>query len=180
MALRGSAPRRYARAAFELAHEQGQEDQWLPQLDLAATTLSDPALVAALLDSELPFEQKQGIVDQLLPGLQPLVRNLVYVLIQRQRIDQLPAVRDEFRRLLNEERGIAMAVVTTAVPVDAAEQARIQQELATRTGKQLEIEMRVDPQIIGGLTARIGDTIIDGSTRGRLIALRRRLAGAAR
>lgn len=80
-----------------------------------------------------------------------------------------------FRRLLNEHRGIAVAQVTTAIPIDERQKAVIASRLGRRFGKTVVLEPRVDPAILGGVIAQIGDTVIDSSIRGRLERLRRTL-----
>ena len=87
----------------------------------------------------------------------------------------MPEIAEAFRRLLNEHRGIAVAQVTTAVPIDERQKATIASRLGQRVGKTVTVETRVDPEILGGVIAQIGDNVIDGSVRGRLERLRRAL-----
>ena len=98
------------------------------------------------------------------------------LLIAKGRITLLPEVAQQFERLLNQAQNVVVAEVTTAIPLDAAEEARVAQQLSGMTGKEVRIQTRVDPTIQGGLIARIGDRVIDGSVRTRLAMLRRELA----
>jgi F-type H+-transporting ATPase subunit delta len=90
-------------------------------------------------------------------------------------MELVPEIATQFRRLLNEYRGIAVAQVTTAVPIDDRQKAVIASRLGRRLGKTVTLEERVDPSILGGVIAQVGDTVIDGSIRGRLERLRRTL-----
>jgi F-type H+-transporting ATPase subunit delta len=171
-----SIGRRYARAVFELALERGESlDTWLSDLRAIETALSDPAIMAVLAGPQLPFEQKRALVERALAGVDELRRNLVYMLIEAGRIEAFGAIVRELQRLVNEHNGIAEATVTTAVPLSDGEAARIAERVGRLLGKQVILERRVDPAIIGGIVVRVGDTLINGSVAGRLAALREQL-----
>jgi len=171
-----SVSRRYARAAFELALENGQTpESWLADLETIASVVGDPEVNRILVSPKLSFEQKQALVDRAITGLDPLRRNFVYLLIDRGRIDLIDAIRRAFRELVLEHQGIAEATVTTAVPISDAEAARIGEQLGRMVGKKVVVQRQVDPSIIGGLVARVGDTLINGSVAARLAALREQL-----
>lgn len=173
-----SSARRYAKAAFDIAASQNRFDTWLEDLKVLLQHLESGAFRAELESVRIPFASKKQMLEQAFGGrIDPLVLNLALLLAQRSRIGVLPEVVAEFQRLLNERRGIAEADVTTAVPMSEAEQADVKAKLTEITGKQIVLRTKVDPEIIGGLIARIGDQVIDGSARTRLLALRRRLAG---
>jgi F-type H+-transporting ATPase subunit delta len=107
------------------------------------------------------------------------VRSFLHILAERDRLDQVPGIAEALRALINKQRGIVTAEVTTAVPLDAQLQGVVTQRLATylnRQPQQLSIRARVDPSIIGGVVARVGDQLIDDSVRGRLERLRRALS----
>jgi F-type H+-transporting ATPase subunit delta len=97
--------------------------------------------------------------------------------VEKGRIELAQQVRDEYQRLLDERRGIAQATVFTAVPLSDDERRAVAQRLQKLTGKEIVLDAQVDPDVLGGLVARIGDRLIDGSTRGRLLALRQSLVG---
>jgi F-type H+-transporting ATPase subunit delta len=86
-------------------------------------------------------------------------------------------IREEFERLVDEHQGVAHAQVVTAVPLSERDKREVEERLSQMIGKKLVVEAEVDPTIMGGLVARIGDRLIDGSTRTRLTDLRRRLGG---
>ncbi len=175
--LSGSA-QRYADAAFAVARDQNALDPWQQGLDEVASLLSRPDVATALTSPAVPETQKRAALDQLAPGLPPLLRNLLHLLIERSRLAEVPNVAAAFRYLVNEERGLVTAEVTTAIPLDAELQRQVAQRLGAylqHDPQKLVIESRVDPRIIGGVVARVGDTLIDDSVRGRIERLRRAL-----
>jgi F-type H+-transporting ATPase subunit delta len=171
-----SVARRYARAAFELALERGQSpEDWLADLDTIEGVVSDPDVNRVLTSPKLSFEEKRSLVDRATSGLDPLRRNFLYLLLDRNRVELIGAIRREFRAMVLEHQGIAEATVTTAVPISDAEAARVADQLSRLVGKKVVINREVDPSIIGGLVARVGDTLINGSVAARLDALREQL-----
>jgi F-type H+-transporting ATPase subunit delta len=110
----------------------------------------------------------------------PLSMNLARILAAKDKLHLLSDIREIFQEKVDEARGVAHAVVTTAVALGDDERSAVAQRLSAVTGKQVEITSVVDESIIGGLVARIGDQLIDGSTRTRLLALKRQLATATR
>lgn len=175
MSVAGAA-KRYAEAAFELAREQGALDQWERDLQRLADVLRDPS-VAEFFDSPaIPVDAKQRAIEAILPDpSQQYVRNLAFLLLERGRLSQLPQVVEVFRDLVLQERGIAIAEVTTAVDLTPDEAEQVRERLGQLTGKQIQLKPRVDPSIIGGIVVRIGDDLIDGSVRTQLTQLRQRM-----
>lgn len=178
--IQDPAARRYAQAAFELAEERNSFDEWLEDLEGLADAFADPAVARALASQRVAPDQKEALIRQAAPALRPLPWNLVRLLVRRNRVHLLPQIAEALRELVDERRGIAKAVVTTAVPIDEDDRRRIAARLGEITGKQVLVETRVDESIMGGLVARIGDRLIDGSTRTKLLALRAALEGRER
>jgi F-type H+-transporting ATPase subunit delta len=171
-----AAPR-YAQAIFDIAVEQNRLEGWATDLATIRQAVDGTELRDALESVRAPFSAKQAAVEQIFGGqIDPLAKNFLLLLVQRNRLGQLDAIIDQFQALSDERLGIARAKVTTAVPLDDRERQVVADRLAAITGKTIRLEATVDPTIMGGLIARIGDKLIDGSTRTRLIALRRRLA----
>lgn len=175
---RDGVAKRYAAAVFELAREQGDFDEWASELDTLATVLSNPEVEAVLANTRVRSQEKDALLRHLLAGLRPAAINLARLLVANRRVSYAPAIRDAYRAKLDEQRGIVHARVTTAVPLSEQEKERLADRLAEITGGRVELEAAVDPAILGGLIVRIGDRLIDGSTRAKLLALRRRLQGA--
>lgn len=169
--------KRYAEALAQIARDGNSWDQWDRDLSGLARLVEQPDFKAVLESPKVPLARKEALISEALPNAGPLVRNLAQLLILRRRIDAVPDVLTEFRRMHDGHRGIEHARVTTAVPLEQREREALLQQLSIMTGKRIEVETEVDPGILGGVVVRIGDKLIDGSTRGRLEALRRRLAG---
>jgi F-type H+-transporting ATPase subunit delta len=127
----------------------------------------------------VPTVQKRAALDRLLPDTPPMVRNFLHIIADRDRLGELPGMADALRDLINQHRGIITAEVTTAVPLDAEMERLIAQRLAAylnRDPEKVTILGRVDPAIIGGVVAQVGDQLFDDSVRGRLARLRRVLS----
>jgi F-type H+-transporting ATPase subunit delta len=173
------AAKRYAEAVFGLARESGRFDEWQRDLDMLATLLNDPAAASVLASPKISRSQKLSLLNGALDGGQQEAVNLATILLDRGRIAIAPEIAEVFRDAVLAERGIAIAHVTTAVPIDQEAEDAIKQRLSDLVGKQVEIRAQVDESIIGGIVARIGDQLIDGSVSNQLRRLRDRLAAGA-
>jgi F-type H+-transporting ATPase subunit delta len=175
--LKGATSRRYAEAAFGLAVEEKTVDEWLKDLRLIAEYFSDHRLVFLLGEPNIQFTRKELVVKDLLSGkVQPQALNLALLLVERRLVELAPRVRDEFERKYNEYHNQTPARLTTAMPIDDETRSRVQAELQRLTGKRILLDEQVDPSILGGAIARVGDTLIDGSVRRRLQLLRQQMA----
>jgi F-type H+-transporting ATPase subunit delta len=177
LAQRSSAAIRYAEAIFQLARDANTYDDWLRELGEVSLLLADPQAVRVLASPAIPRDRKAAILEQALPGLSPSVRRFLGLLLRRERLPLVPQVLERLGDLIDQVRGLERVRVTTAVPLEPAERALVAARLAARTGRRVQLEETVDPNLIGGLVAQIGDQIIDGSVRGRLERLRRALVG---
>jgi F-type H+-transporting ATPase subunit delta len=166
---------RFAEAAFAVARDMNTLDAWLEALDQASSLYDNQAAGLFLTSPVESSEKKQAVLAELLPNVSVEVQRFLAILAHRDRMELVPEIATQFRRLLNEYRGIAVAQVTTAVPIDDRQKAVIASRLGRRLGKTVTLEERVDPSILGGVIAQVGDTVIDGSIRGRLERLRRTL-----
>ncbi|MBA3877117.1 MAG: F0F1 ATP synthase subunit delta [Anaerolinea sp.] len=181
MARPTAAGRRYAEAAFELATRDDALDGWAAGLALAARFAADDGVVHLVDNPSIPHADRLAAVARLLEGrVAPGVLNLARLLAQRGRFETLPAIAAEYARLLNRRRGIVEAVVTSAQPLTADETAALRARVAAMTGSGVDLRTEVDTELIGGLTVRVGDRLLDASVRGRLERLRTQLAGGAR
>lgn len=168
--------RRYARAAFELARESGQIEAWSADLARAQEVLQMQDLLEYLEFPKLTTPQKVDIIRGSMAGLHPLVVNLLCLLASRNRIGLVAGLRQEYQALADAHYGRVRAVVTTAVPMEPEQEQRLRAQLEGMIGQQVVITSRIDPEVLGGMSARVGDRIMDGTLRGRLVALRRHLA----
>lgn len=175
---RGAA-KRYAQAVLSLAKERGTLDAWHEDLGQLSTLMSDDAAVSFFASPNATEERKLSMLDQVLVNGQPEAKNLARLLLERERLDDLPSIYELFEDGVRAERGIVVAEVTTAEPLGTLEQALVTERLEAMTGKRIELKLRVDPEIIGGIVARIGDVLLDGSVISQLRRLRARLATTA-
>lgn len=176
MASRGVA-KRYAQAVFELAEESGTQEQWLADLSRLAAAVEDPIIGGFFMSPNISNDRKRAAISELLPGDgQQLARNLAVMLTERQRIDSLPLLYEVFTDLVLESRGVAIANVTTAVELTPQEAQVIRDGLRKVVGREVELRTSVDPEIIGGMVARIGDQLVDGSILSQLHRLRLQIA----
>lgn len=176
---RDVAGRRYATAVLAIARQEGNLDGWVEALEALESLTARPEFVAALQADGMTDEKFQAIVRRVLPQATPAQMNLFRLLRRKARLGLGPDIASFFREMVDEERGIARAIVTSAVELDADRRADLERQLARQTGKQVTVEARVDPGILGGLVVRIGDRMVDGSTRARLRTLRTQLERAA-
>jgi F-type H+-transporting ATPase subunit delta len=175
------AARRYAEAAFEVAVRDGELDGWRDDLALAADILGRPEVAPVVGSPAVPLVQRQGVVSQLLERrVRPGALRLVNLLVSRGRVAILPRVAEDFVRQLNAHRGVAMATVTSAVPLTADETAAIRSRVEAMAGAAVELRTEVDPGLLGGITIQVRDRLLDASIRGRLERLRDQLNAGAR
>lgn len=180
MARPTAAGRRYAEAAFELATRDGALDGWGEGLALAARFAADDSVVHVVDNPSIPHADRLAAVARLLEGrVVPGVLNLARLLARRGRFETLPAIAGEYSRLLNRRRGIVEAVVTSAMPLTDEETSALRARIEGMTGAAVDLRAEVDEALIGGLTVRVGDQLLDASVRGRLERLRIQLTGGA-
>jgi F-type H+-transporting ATPase subunit delta len=180
MARTKTSARRYAEAAFEIALRDDTVEAWLDQLQRAAAIAADQAQVRRLENPRVPFEaRRDALAAAIGSDVMPQMTNLIALLLRRRRLDRLPAVATEFRRLYNRRAGIVEATATSAVELDADEISALRERLGQLATGNIELLTRVDPSLLGGVQVRLGDQLIDGSVRGRLERLRSQLAARA-
>lgn len=174
--LKGAVAKRYAQALFEVGKEKGLLDQLLEDLVELSQVVAHPTLAQVLDNPKIPFSAKRDLVKRFLGDRTPYLLSFLDLIISKNRMSSVEQIRETYQRLLHADRGIEVAQVTTAVALARDEEERLAQRLAAITGKQVILELKVDPSILGGLVARIGDRVIDGSVMNKLKALRAELA----
>lgn len=167
----------YATALFQVARAEGSLDDVEDELFRFSRVLSSSdELRGALTDARIPPEKRQAIVEDLLgERAHPVTVNLVSFVVGAGRARDLPAIIERLVERAAAERQKVVAEVTAAVPLDDDQQRRLAEALSKATGRNVEVKVVVDPSIIGGIVARVGDTVIDGSIRHRLDLLKERL-----
>jgi F-type H+-transporting ATPase subunit delta len=167
----------YARALFEIARAEGTLDEVEDELfRFARSYESSDALRNALTDEQIPAAKRQAIVEDLLGGkATSTTTQLVSMVIGAGRGRDLPAIIDKLVARASSAKNLELAEVRTAVPLTQDQETRLAAALANATGKQVNLKVVVDPSVLGGVVATIGDTVIDGSVRTRIDQLKSRL-----
>lgn len=173
-----AAAKRYARAVFELASDEGHVEEWLRHLSAIKDLMGDPAVAAVLENPTIPAARRMELIAA--PQfLDPEAINLAWMLIETSHVDQAAGILDEYEQLADEAAGRIRATVTTAVELSADDRRRLGKQLSERLGKEVRLTATVDRRIIGGLKLQYGDHLVDASLATRLQQLRRRLADAS-
>lgn len=167
----------YARALFEIARAEGTLDEVEDELfRFARSYESSDALRNALTDEMIPADRRQAIVESLLGGkATSTTTQLVSMVVGSGRGRELPAIIDKLVARASSAKNLEVAEVRTAVALTSDQQARLSAAITNATGKQVNLKVVVDPSVIGGVVATVGDTVIDGSVRTRIEQLKSRL-----
>jgi len=172
--------RRYAQAVFEIALEKKELERWQSDLQKVVKVVEDATFLAALESPKIKVDDKARLLSERLGDVNPLVFNLVRLLITKAGIGMIGDITKEYQRLLDSYHGIEPAEVITAIPLDDKDIQKLTENLSALIGKKVVLKSEVDPGIIGGIVARVGGKLLDGSTRSKLMALRRELVGTER
>jgi F-type H+-transporting ATPase subunit delta len=179
--LNRKAARRYARALFQWAADNQQVETIQRELDEVRLQIETvPDLEEVLTHPLIPDADKGRLIRTAFEGRvsAPLLAFLM-LLEQHRRMDLLPAVYEEFALQALDYHGVVQAEVVTSVPLPAEDRQRLESLLARRLGKTVHLYPRVDPETIGGMLVRVGDTVVDGSIKTSLESLRERLKRAS-
>lgn len=170
--------RGYAQALFSVAEAEDALDEIEDELFRFARTLErEDRLRDALADPALPADRKRAVLVEVLGGrANPHTVNLLGFIVEQGRARELAAIVDEAVALAAERRQAAVAEVRTAIPLAPDHRERLTEALEKATGKRIELKVVVDPSVVGGVVARVGDQVIDGSIRRRLELARERLS----
>jgi len=180
----GTAARRYARALFDVVlAQQGDLDRAGQELEgFAALVSAHPALEAVVANPAVPAAKKRAVVDAIVAQAgdvsAPVARTLA-LLADRDRLALVPQIARASAERLLDHRQIVRADVTTAVPLDEAKTAAMADALGRATGRKVLIDARVDPSILGGVVARVGSVVYDGSVARQLDRMKEQLVGGA-
>lgn len=175
----GSLARRYAKAVFAI----GSQHDALAKLGSDLATLaramdSSPELVATLTSPAIRRGDRRKVLDALLARItaDPMTRNLVYLLLDGERLAHLPAISRELSAMIEAKAGRIGAEVVSAKPLDPGQLAQITAALEKLSGKKVSVVKREDPELLGGVVAKLGDTVYDGSLRTQLRNMRDELS----
>jgi F-type H+-transporting ATPase subunit delta len=167
----------YARSLFEAADDAGRLDEVREQLGQLADALdADRDLQVFFFSPYLSAEEKKDGAAKAVTGADDLVRNFLDLLIENQRVPALFGIRREYDALWEHENKLLPVQVVSATELDPAIVDRIGDRIAEQTGQKVELSSAVDPDVLGGLVVRVGNTVLDASVRNRLENLRREVA----
>lgn len=171
--------RRYVTALYDTAEKAGAVDLVESDLGLVSFTLEgSPDLREALVQPLIPAEQKKQVVEQIFGGkVHEITLNYLRLVLDMGRVEVITATEAEYVRIANERRGILSAEVRAAIELTTDQADRLKARLESYTGKKIDMNTVIDDKLIGGVSVRIGDTVIDGSVAGFLARLKEQMLG---
>jgi F-type H+-transporting ATPase subunit delta len=171
--------RGYAEALFRVVRAEGELDRVEDELFRFGKILEkNHELRQALSDQSMERAQRSKVLEELLEDkVSAHTLGLLTFIVAQGRARQLPQILEELSTIAAEARNFAVAEVRTAVPLDEKQRSELAKALSKATGKNVEIKVLVDPSVIGGVVAKVGDTVIDGSIKRRLEQLREQVRG---
>lgn len=174
--LKGAIARRYAEAMFGIALKQNTLDRTLEDVQGISQLFSKHTLAYLLREPKVPAQRKETALREALSArVLPTSLNLALLVVQRGLVELMPNIAAELQQMVFDYKNQATAEVTTAAPMDDKQLALVKQALEQRTGKTILLQTKINSEILGGVIARVGDQVIDGSVRQRLQALKRQL-----
>lgn len=178
--IAGSIARRYARALLEIGVADGNFERLGREVRALARALkSSQELVVALTNPAFPKSDREKILRAILQrlGASQMVVNFTRLLLDRERMAVLADISRELDAMIDARAGRVAAEVRSAVPLDAGQRERLTQALEQLSGKKVEMKIDHDPALLGGVVAKVGDTVYDGSLRTQLERMKQALAG---
>jgi len=172
--------RRYASALADVILERGEAKEVQHELQQWEEVLqSNAALQEVFRNPTIALDQKRAVLSKLIDRAKPrpTTTNFLKVLLQNQRLTEISEINQKLAEILDERAGMVAATVTTARPVPGDIQRNLEQRLTAVTQKKVRLNFQQDPDLIGGLVARIGSTVFDGSVRNQLQQIKERMAG---
>ncbi len=172
--------RRYAKALFAVGKEEGKFTEYNEALQgVAGLYISHPQVVDALTNPLYPLDIRQkvmvGMVESM--GVEKIMANFLNLLVEKKRADILPEVAEEYQAMVDNEKNVSHGSVVSAIELREALQDKVRAALEKLTGKKVELTTSVDPSIIGGIIAKVGDLELDGSIRTQLASLKDSIKG---
>ena len=165
--------RPYAEALFATARPKGAVETWLPLLELLAQTVGDPQIAGLVIDPRLTDEQTFELIRAVTRTALPNeLETFLKLVIENDRLCALPEVAAQFRQLKNDADGTADCLIESAFALSDSQLADLTKRLASKFPRRLKPEVRVEPQLIGGVRVTVGDRVLDSSVRAQLDAMR--------
>ncbi len=170
--------KRYAKALFNLAQEQGQIEQYGQELDEFVRLFGElPDLADAIQNPLYPEATRKSVFMAVADKVQmsPIMLSFMSLLVEKKRVQNLGEIKEYYHKLIDEHANIARARIKAATPLDDQSIQNIAESLEKMTGKKIAIEFEQDPELIGGVLAQIGDLVLDGSVRRQLLNIKESL-----
>jgi F-type H+-transporting ATPase subunit delta len=166
---------RYAKAVFEIAVERHELEKWRTDLDIIAIPGRDPVVSDLLENPTIHSDDKIKVLTAAFGGISPLALNLVRLLVVKGNFNLAPEISVNYQQLLDQHNGVERAEVVTAVPLSDDDKKNVEAHLGALINKRVVIRQKVDPDLIGGIIARVGGKLLDGSVRTKLENLKREI-----
>lgn len=172
--------RRYAKAIFSLGSETEKYGEYNTTLQaFAGLYEANPDVVDALTNPLYPLEIREKVMDGIVKSMavDTVMSKFLNLLVEKKRADILPEIAEEFKTMVDEAQNLSHGTVVSAVELSDELQKKIQDTLEKLTGKKVELTTSVDPSIIGGMIAKVGDLVLDGSIKTQLAGLKESIKG---
>ena len=173
--------KRYAKALFAVSREEGTSDAYRETLNVLGDFLGTyPESMDALTNLLYPMELREKVMAQLVKALQAdqYMTNFLNLVVQKRRADILPEIGAQFQALVDADQNVSRGRVIAASEISGALQAKVQTALENITGKKVILTAEIDPSIIGGIVAKVGDLVMDGSIKTQLAGLNESIKGS--
>lgn len=172
--------KRYAKALFAIGKEDGKYEAYNDALQgVAGLYISNPEVEDALTNPLYPIDTREKVMEGIIGsiGADKVMGNFLALLVQKKRAEILPEIAEVFKIMVDEDKNISHGSVVSAIELDEKLQGKVQETLEKLTGKKVELTASVDPSIIGGIIAKVGDLVLDGSIRTQLASLKDSIKG---
>ncbi|MBU0728122.1 MAG: F0F1 ATP synthase subunit delta [Proteobacteria bacterium] len=175
--------KRYAKALFAVGKEEGESafDEYCEALnELAKLYVSHPEVKDALTNPMYPLDVRSKVMEHLAKAFQAskVMSNFMNLLVQKKRADVLPDIAEAFKAMVDADRNISQGTVVSATELSDDLKVKVKATLEKLTGKQVVLTSQVDPSVIGGIIARVGDLVLDGSIKSQLAGLKESIKGS--
>ena len=173
--------KRYAKALFAVSQEEGKSEAYRETLNVLGDFLKKyPEAMDALTNLLYPMELREKVMAQLISELQAdqFMANFLNLVVQKKRADILPEIASEFQALVDADQNVSRGTVIAASEISGDLQAKVQTTLENITGKKVILTTEIDPAIIGGIIAKVGDLVMDGSIKTQLAGLNESIKGS--
>jgi len=172
---------RYAKALFSVAQEEKAFDEYAKSLnEIAQAMTAQPEVKDGLTNPVYPLDVRAKVMDYIAEaqGASQVIKNFLNLVLQKKRAAFLPEIAEAFQILIDSQRNICQGTVLTAMPLTAELNEKVQSTLEKLTGKKVVLHTKVDPTILGGIIAKVGDLVLDGSIRSQLQGLKESIKGS--